>query len=284
MIELVGEHRTINLELCCPVTNVSLHRRRSRSGTPRRYRSRTPTLRRGRSPSPTAKRHKRQRSRSSSLSPLPKSRSPSLTSTERKNALQKLRKEEEVKKRNQQEVEMKQLEEETARRMEEAIRIKVDKMLSSEEIKLETERRIQEGRKKLFDDVEAQLWKEKEAALIEARRKEKSCSSCDSTLAGLTTCGEKSVDIVEDMNSSKPSCAAMGHWCWINWKTAGGIRVSDLDFSSFIFDFLSLEEATRILEEKKWFLYGTQEQLYSWIDGNLWWVVTEQLYAKISVD
>ncbi|KAK2969586.1 hypothetical protein RJ640_023698, partial [Escallonia rubra] len=164
--------RTINLELCCPITNVSLHRRRSRSGTPRRHRSRTPTLRRGRSPSPTAKRHKRQRSRSSSLSPLPKSRSPSLTSTERKNALQKLRKEEEVKKRNQQEVEMKQLEEETARRMEEAIRIKVDEMLGSEEIKLETERRIQEGRKKLFDDVEAQLWKEKEAALIEARRKE----------------------------------------------------------------------------------------------------------------
>ncbi|KAK3016043.1 hypothetical protein RJ639_007686 [Escallonia herrerae] len=56
--------------------------------------------------------------------------------------------------------------------MEEVIRIKVDEMLGSEEIKLETERRIQEGRKKLFDDVEAQLWKEKEAALIEARRKE----------------------------------------------------------------------------------------------------------------
>ena len=76
-----------------------LTRRRSRSGTPRRRRSRSPTLRRRKSRSPTPRRHKRQRSRSTSLSPPPKSRSPSVVSTERKNAIEKLRKEEEEKKR-----------------------------------------------------------------------------------------------------------------------------------------------------------------------------------------
>jgi arginine/glutamate-rich protein 1 len=44
--------------------------------------------------------------------------------------------------------------------------------LNSEEVKLEIERRIEEGRKKLFDDVATQLDKEKEAALVEARQKE----------------------------------------------------------------------------------------------------------------
>ena len=60
--------------------------------------------------------------------------------------------------------------------MEEAIRKKVEEILSSEETKVEIEKRIEEGRKKLFDDVEAQLKKEKEAALIEARQKEVSFS------------------------------------------------------------------------------------------------------------
>lgn len=64
------------------------------------------------------------------------------------------------------------MEEETARRLEEAIRKNVEERLSSEEVRLEIERRIGEGRKKLFDDVAIQLEKEKEAALIEARRKE----------------------------------------------------------------------------------------------------------------
>lgn len=44
--------------------------------------------------------------------------------------------------------------------------------MNSEEVRLEIERRIEEGRKKLFDDVATQLDKEKEAALIEARQKE----------------------------------------------------------------------------------------------------------------
>ena len=44
--------------------------------------------------------------------------------------------------------------------------------MNSEEVKLEIERRIEEGEKKLFDDVAAQLKKEKETALTEARQKE----------------------------------------------------------------------------------------------------------------
>lgn len=56
--------------------------------------------------------------------------------------------------------------------MEEAIRKNVEERLNSEKVKLEIERRIEEGQKKLFDDVVAQLEKEKEVALSEARRKE----------------------------------------------------------------------------------------------------------------
>lgn len=44
--------------------------------------------------------------------------------------------------------------------------------MNSEEVKLEIERQIEEGRKKLYDDVATQLEKEKEAALMEARQKE----------------------------------------------------------------------------------------------------------------
>ncbi|RZS05404.1 hypothetical protein BHM03_00035914 [Ensete ventricosum] len=73
--------------------------------------------------------------------------------------------------RRQKEAELKLLEEETARRIEEAIRKKVEEFLNSDEVKLEIQRRIVEGRKKLFDEVEAQLEKEKEEALIEARKK-----------------------------------------------------------------------------------------------------------------
>lgn len=73
--------------------------------------------------------------------------------------------------RKQKEIELKLLEEETAKRIEEAIRKRVEESLSSEEVKLEIQRRIEEGRKKLFDEVAAQLEREKEAALIEARKK-----------------------------------------------------------------------------------------------------------------
>ena len=74
--------------------------------------------------------------------------------------------------RRQQEAELKLIEEETARRAEEDIQRKVEKSLSSEEIKLEIQRRLEEGRKRLIDEVADQLEKEKEAALIEARQKE----------------------------------------------------------------------------------------------------------------
>ncbi|KAF8411788.1 hypothetical protein HHK36_004347 [Tetracentron sinense] len=74
--------------------------------------------------------------------------------------------------KRQREAELKLLEEETAKRMEEAIRKNVEERLDSEEIKLEIQRRIEEGRKKLLDEVAVQLEKEKEAALIEARQKE----------------------------------------------------------------------------------------------------------------
>lgn len=69
-------------------------------------------------------------------------------------------------------MELKILEEETARRMEEAIRAKVEEKLMSNEVKLEIEKRVEEGRKKLFDDIEAQLEREKQTALNEARQKE----------------------------------------------------------------------------------------------------------------
>lgn len=43
--------------------------------------------------------------------------------------------------------------------------------MNSEEIKLEIQHRIEEGRKKLLEEVAAQLEKEKEAALLEAMKK-----------------------------------------------------------------------------------------------------------------
>lgn len=66
---------------------------------------------------------------------------------------------------------MKLLEDETARRVEEAIRKKIEETLNSEEVRLEIQKRIAEGRKKLLEEVEVQLEKEKEQALIEARKK-----------------------------------------------------------------------------------------------------------------
>jgi arginine/glutamate-rich protein 1 len=74
--------------------------------------------------------------------------------------------------RRQLEAELNLLEEETTRRLEESIRKNVEEKLNSEEVLSEIERRIEEGQKKLFDDVVAQLLKEKEAALVEERRKE----------------------------------------------------------------------------------------------------------------
>ena len=56
--------------------------------------------------------------------------------------------------------------------MEELIQKNVEERLNSEETKLEIQGRIEEGRKKLFDDVDVQLEKEKEVALTATRQKE----------------------------------------------------------------------------------------------------------------
>lgn len=74
--------------------------------------------------------------------------------------------------RRQQEAELKLLEEETSKRVEVAIRTKVEESLNSVEIKVEIQRQLEEGRKKLLTEVAALLEKEKEAALVEARNKE----------------------------------------------------------------------------------------------------------------
>lgn len=74
--------------------------------------------------------------------------------------------------RRQHEAELKLIEEETSKRVEEAIQRKVEESLNSEEIKVEIQTRMEEGRKKLLIEVAAQLEKEKEAAIIEARQKE----------------------------------------------------------------------------------------------------------------
>jgi len=74
--------------------------------------------------------------------------------------------------RRQREAELKLIEEETAKRVEEAIQKKVEESLSSAEIQLEVQRRLEEGRRRLHDEVAAQLEKEKEIGLIQARQKE----------------------------------------------------------------------------------------------------------------
>lgn len=74
--------------------------------------------------------------------------------------------------RLEQEAELKLLEEETAKRLEEAIQKNVEERLNSEDVKLDIERRVVEGRKKLFDDVTTELQKEKESALAEAKLKQ----------------------------------------------------------------------------------------------------------------
>lgn len=74
--------------------------------------------------------------------------------------------------RRQEEAERKLVEEETVKRVEQAIQKKVDESLNSLEIRSELQRRLVEGRKRLQMEVAAQLEKEKEAALIEARQKE----------------------------------------------------------------------------------------------------------------
>lgn len=87
--------------------------------------------------------------------------------------------------RLQQEAELKLIEEETLRRVEEAIQKKVEESLNSEEIKLGIEKQLEVGRRRLLDEVAAQLDKEKEVALIEAKQKEVNCQTPPLSLSKL---------------------------------------------------------------------------------------------------
>lgn len=58
------------------------------------------------------------------------------------------------------------------KRIEAAIQRKVEDSLNSAAIKLEIHRQLEEGRKRLLVEVKAQLEREMEAALYEARQKE----------------------------------------------------------------------------------------------------------------
>ncbi|GMH06740.1 hypothetical protein Nepgr_008580 [Nepenthes gracilis] len=147
-------------------------RRKSRSISPRSHKSRSRTPKHGANPSYKPMHYRRHQSNNSSFSPQRKSHSPSLGSVERKNATEKLKHEEEERQRRQQEAELKLIEEETVKRVEAAIQKKVAERLESEEIKVEIRRVLEDGRKKVREEVAAQLAKEREAAVIDARRKE----------------------------------------------------------------------------------------------------------------
>mgnify|MGYP002775756023 FL=1 len=56
--------------------------------------------------------------------------------------------------------------------MEEAIRKKVEESISSDEVKQRIMKKFEDGKKRLFDNVNKQLELEKIAALDEARKKE----------------------------------------------------------------------------------------------------------------
>ena len=56
--------------------------------------------------------------------------------------------------------------------MEEAIRKKVEEAISSDEVKQRIMKKFEDGKKRLFDNVNKQLELEKIAALDEARKKE----------------------------------------------------------------------------------------------------------------
>lgn len=58
------------------------------------------------------------------------------------------------------------------KRVEEAIQRKVEESLPSEKIKMEILMLLEEGRKRLIEEVAVQLDKEKEASLIKAKEKE----------------------------------------------------------------------------------------------------------------
>jgi arginine/glutamate-rich protein 1 len=78
--------------------------------------------------------------------------------------------------RQEKEAELRLLEEETALRVEEAIRKKVEEALASDEVKQRIMKKFEDGKRRLFENVNKQLELEKIAALDEARKKEVSPS------------------------------------------------------------------------------------------------------------
>ena len=74
--------------------------------------------------------------------------------------------------RQEKEAELRLLEEATALRVEEAIRKKVEEAITSDEVKQRIMKKFEDGKKRLFDNVNKQLELEKIAALDEARKKE----------------------------------------------------------------------------------------------------------------
>ncbi|KAL6494523.1 hypothetical protein OROGR_031323 [Orobanche gracilis] len=112
---------------------------------------------------------KRERGRSTSSFITIKCASPLSVRTGTKDASEKLKKEAEEKKSASSGVRTKI---DRRRNCKESSRRNSEESLNTDEIKLEIERRLEEGRKKLVAEVAAQLEKEKEAALLEARRRE----------------------------------------------------------------------------------------------------------------
>ncbi|XP_022930163.1 arginine and glutamate-rich protein 1-like [Cucurbita moschata] len=83
-----------------------------------------------------------------------------------KNVATEVAKAEEIKEKEATYDGKKKLEEDAARRMEELIQKNVEERLNSKETRLEIQRRIEEGHKKLFDDVDVQLEKRKKPLLL----------------------------------------------------------------------------------------------------------------------
>ncbi|KAL6994974.1 hypothetical protein U1Q18_005109, partial [Sarracenia purpurea var. burkii] len=67
--------------------------------------------------------------------------------------------------------ELKLEEEETAKRVEEAIQKKVEDSLNYEEMKLEEQMRLAEGRRKLLDEEQARKKKEELAKMLKGNRR-----------------------------------------------------------------------------------------------------------------
>lgn len=81
--------------------------------------------------------------------------------------------------------------------------------------------------------------------------------SCEGILRFLERC---LVGRVGGLDFPIPSKDWLQNWVDQRWRTAGGVRVVDMNGKFFLFEFPSKEEAGRILREKNW--YVQQEPLF----------------------